>query len=66
MYDTIPSLSMNAKASSKIGFCVKKQKYLELIEKGEHHTALECLRGEVTPLKSDNYEQIHKLAGHLL
>jgi len=39
--------------SKRAKFCVYRQKFLELLESGDTHKALECLKSEVTPFSSN-------------
>lgn len=40
---------------------ILEQKYLEMLEDGQHHEALDCLRNQVTPLKP-NTEHVRQLS----
>jgi len=62
----VPEFNIQASKQSKIHFCLKEQKYLELIEHGDFQRALDCLRNELTPNHQEDHEKLHKLASHLL
>src|SRR6218665_3444585 len=40
---------------------ILEQKYLEMLEDGQHHEALDCLRNQVTPLKPKT-EHVRKMS----
>ena len=42
-------------------FLILEQKYLEILEDGRTHEALDCLRNQVTPLNY-NRDHVHKLS----
>lgn len=46
-------------------FCIRKQKFLELLEKRDHRQALSILRTELTPLNQDA-QQLHALSSLLM
>ena len=62
----IPQFSIQKVKENKVNYCIKRQKYLELIQEGNYQEALGCLRNEVTPLHDDDSSKLHALAGHLL
>lgn len=45
----------------KMRLMILEQKYLEMLEDGQHHEALDCLRNQVTPLKP-NTEHVRQLS----
>ena len=62
----IPMFRLRQEEETQVLYCVKHQKYLELIEKQDYLQALECLRNEVVPLKPEETDTLHTLASHLL
>lgn len=46
-------------------FCIRKQKFLELLEQRDHRQALSILRTELTPLNQDA-QQLHALSSLLM
>jgi len=62
----IPEFGLKPEEQVQVLYCVKQQKYLELIEKEDYLQALECLRNEVVPLKPEDTATLHTLASHLL
>lgn len=64
--DIIPEFNIEPNNQSKVHYCLKEQKYLELVEKGDFSQALECLRNEMTPNHTQDHDKLHKLASHLL
>mmetsp|Transcript_35139 Transcript_35139/g.47990 ORF Transcript_35139/g.47990 Transcript_35139/m.47990 type:complete len:581 (+) Transcript_35139:176-1918(+) len=47
--------------SSRLKYVVYRQKYLELLEKGDRKGALECLRSQIAPLETGSQEGNQKL-----
>ncbi|XP_013785732.1 WD repeat-containing protein 26-like, partial [Limulus polyphemus] len=52
-------------AISEMKFLLLEQKYLEHLENGHVLEALQCLRGEITPLKH-NTNRVHELSSYMM
>lgn len=59
------SLPISAQELTKMRLMILEQKYLEMLEDGQHHEALDCLRNQVTPLKP-NTEHVRQLSSYLM
>ena len=60
------AFSLQKEVETEVLYCLKQQKYLELLEKQDSVKALECLRTELAPLKPDETATLHSLASLLL
>jgi hypothetical protein len=63
---TVLEFNLQEEVETEVLYCLKQQKYLELIEKQDYVKALECLRTELTPLKPGENATLHSLASLLL
>lgn len=58
-------LSISSENLTKMRLMILEQKYLEMLEDGETHEALDCLRKHMTPLKP-NDEHVRQLTSYLM
>lgn len=62
----LPDLNMNiSKEFSNILFLIREQKYLELLEQGQHHLAWKVLQKEIATLHV-NQDRLHLLTTYLM
>lgn len=58
-------LSVSSEDLTEMRLMILEQKYLEMLEDGKAHEALDCLRKHVTPLKPNN-EKVRQLTSYLM